>query len=105
MGTRQGNNFPCLGIADQVREAVTVFGQDFDDLLEKEENLGLGNGGLGRLADCYTDSLVSVNVPTIRYCMLHQFSISDQEIRDGWQIPGPVNLPITTRNAGFSCRT
>jgi starch phosphorylase len=44
MGTRQGNNFPCLGIADQVREEVTVVGQDFDDLLEQEENPGLGNG-------------------------------------------------------------
>jgi len=71
---------------------VTVVGQDFDGLLEQEKNPGLGNGGLGRLADCYTDSLVSVNVPTIRYCMWHQFSIGDQEIRDGWQIPGPVNF-------------
>jgi starch phosphorylase len=85
MGPHLGNNLLCLGITDQVREAVQELGQDLDDLLEQEEEPGLGNGGLGRLAACYMDSLASLNVPAIGYGIRYEFGIFDQEIRDGWQ--------------------
>jgi starch phosphorylase len=66
MGPHLGNNLLCLGITDQVQVAVKELGQDLDDLLDQEEEPGLGNGGLGRLAACYMDSLASLNVPAIR---------------------------------------
>jgi starch phosphorylase len=86
MGPHLGNNLLCLGITDQMREAVRELGRDLDDLLDQEEEPGLGNGGLGRLAACYMDSLASLNVPAIGYGIRYEFGIFDQEIRDGWQI-------------------
>jgi starch phosphorylase len=85
MGPHLGNNLLCLGITDQTRAAVEELGQDLDDLLDQEEEPGLGNGGLGRLAACYMDSLASLNVPAIGYGIRYEFGIFDQEIRDGWQ--------------------
>ena len=85
MGPHLGNNLLCLGITDQVREAATELGQDLDHLLDQEEEPGLGNGGLGRLAACYMDSLASLNVPAIGYGIRYEFGIFDQEIRNGWQ--------------------
>ena len=61
-------------------------GQDLSSLLEQEEEPGLGNGGLGRLAACYMDSLATLNVPAIGYGIRYEFGIFDQAIRDGWQV-------------------
>ena len=60
-------NLLNLGITDQARQAVSELGYDFDALLEQEEEPGLGNGGLGRLASCYMDSLASLQIPAIGY--------------------------------------
>ncbi len=60
-------------------------GVDLDEILAQEEEPGLGNGGLGRLASCYMDSLASVEVPAIGYGIRYEFGIFDQIIRDGWQ--------------------
>ena len=59
---------------------------DLSSLLDQEEEPGLGNGGLGRLAACYMDSLATLNVPAIGYGIRYEFGIFDQAIRDGWQI-------------------
>jgi starch phosphorylase len=56
---------------------------DLDTLLEQEEEPGLGNGGLGRLASCYMNSLVSIEIPAIEYGIRCEFVIFDQIIRDG----------------------
>ena len=61
-------------------------GQDLTRLMEQEEEPGLGNGGLGRLAACYMDSLATLNVPAIGYGIRYEFGIFDQAIRDGWQV-------------------
>jgi glycogen phosphorylase len=58
-------NLLNLGIADQMRQAVSELGYDLDALLEQEEEPGLGNGGLGRLASCYVDSLATLQIPAI----------------------------------------
>ncbi len=61
-------------------------GQDLDTLLDLEEEPGLGNGGLGRLAACYMDSLATLEVPAIGYGIRYEFGIFDQVIREGWQV-------------------
>ncbi|MBA4188609.1 MAG: glycogen phosphorylase [Planctomycetaceae bacterium] len=86
LGPHLGNNLINLGLHDQAREAITELGLNFDDLLEQEEEPGLGNGGLGRLAACYLDSLSTLQIPTIGYGIRYEFGIFDQAIRDGWQV-------------------
>ncbi len=86
MGPQLGNNLLNLGIEDAAREAMHSLGQDLDALLAIEEEPGLGNGGLGRLAACFLDSLATLEVPAIGYGIRYEFGIFDQEIHDGWQV-------------------
>ena len=86
IGPQLGNNLINLGIEASAREAMRSLGQDLDALLEIEEEPGLGNGGLGRLAACYLDSLATLEVPAIGYGIRYEFGIFDQDIRDGWQV-------------------
>ena len=85
-GPHLGNGLINLGIWQAVEEALSRVGQDLSGLLEQEEEPGLGNGGLGRLAACYMDSLATLNVPAIGYGIRYEFGIFDQAIRDGWQV-------------------
>jgi starch phosphorylase len=66
-GPHLGNNLISLGIQDEMRQALENLGLDLDELLEQEEEPGLGNGGLGRLAACYMDSLATLRVPAMGY--------------------------------------
>jgi glycogen phosphorylase len=86
MGPHLGNNLVNLGIYDQAKQAMTELGLDFETLLEQEEEPGLGNGGLGRLAACYLDSLATLEIPTLGYGIRYEFGIFAQDIRDGWQV-------------------
>jgi starch phosphorylase len=86
MGPHLGNNLLNMGLTDRVRKALKELGMDPDIILELEGEPGLGNGGLGRLAACYMDSLASLNVPAVGYGIRYEFGIFDQEIRDGWQV-------------------
>jgi starch phosphorylase len=86
MGPQLGKNLIDLNISDQMREAVDSLGLDLKELSEQEEEPGLGNGGLGRLAACYLDSLATLEIPAIGYGIRYEFGIFDQEIRDGWQV-------------------
>ena len=86
MGPHLGNNLINLNIFDTVKECMTELGLDFEKLLGQEEEPGLGNGGLGRLAACFIDSLATLEVPAIGYGIRYEFGIFHQEIIDGWQI-------------------
>jgi starch phosphorylase len=86
LGPHLGNNLNNLGIYENVRKAVEELGMNLDELMEQEEEPGLGNGGLGRLAACYLDSLATLEIPSIGYGIRYEFGIFDQEIRDGWQV-------------------
>jgi glycogen phosphorylase len=86
MGPHLGNGLVNLGLWDVAQEAVSSVGQDLVTLLGQEEEPGLGNGGLGRLAACYMDSLATLNVPAIGYGIRYEFGIFDQAIEDGWQV-------------------
>jgi len=86
MGPQLGSNLLNLGIEEAAREALASLGQDLDGVLACEEEPGLGNGGLGRLAACYLDSLATLERPAIGYGIRYEFGIFDQEIHDGWQV-------------------
>lgn len=86
LGPHLGNNLVNLGIYDQVKQAVSELGLDLEELLEQEEEPGLGNGGLGRLAACYLDSMATLQIPSLGYGIRYEFGIFDQDIRDGWQV-------------------
>ncbi|MCT0248854.1 glycogen/starch/alpha-glucan phosphorylase [Synechococcus sp. CS-205] len=87
IGPQLGNNLLMLGIQDEASEALRRFGIDsLEEILEVEEEPGLGNGGLGRLAACYLESLASLEIPATGYGIRYEFGIFDQLIRDGWQV-------------------
>lgn len=86
MGPHLGNNLINLGIYSHVREAITELGLDFDTLLRQEDEPGLGNGGLGRLAACFIDSMATLEIPSLAYGIRYEFGIFHQEIVDGWQM-------------------
>ncbi|VXB10107.1 glycogen phosphorylase [Burkholderia sp. 8Y] len=86
IGPQLGNNLLSLGMQDEAREAMDALGQNLDALLSTEEEPGLGNGGLGRLAACYMDSLATLEIPALGYGIRYEFGIFDQQIREGWQV-------------------
>jgi glycogen phosphorylase len=116
LGPRLGNSLVNLGIYDEVRQAVEECGLDLNELLEQEAEPGLGNGGLGRLAACYMDSLATLEIPAVGYGIRYEFGIFTQEIRDGWQIevadkwlrlgdPWEIPRPEASVNVNFGGHT
>jgi starch phosphorylase len=86
LGPHLLNDLECLGCTSPVAEALQGLGISLTDLAAHEPEPGLGNGGLGRLAACFMDSLSTLNVPAIGYGLRYEFGIFRQEIQDGWQI-------------------
>jgi len=86
MGPHLVNNMINLGIYGQMREATAQLGLDLEALIAQEEEPGLGNGGLGRLAACFMDSMATLEIKAIGYGVRYEFGIFDQEIHDGWQV-------------------
>src|ERR1039457_5384898 len=85
-GPHLANNLINLGIYNETEQAMRSLGLDLNVLIEQEEEPGLGNGGLGRLASCFMDSLATLDVPVIGYGIRYEYGIFDQQIRDGWQV-------------------
>jgi starch phosphorylase len=85
-GPHLGNNLINLDIFEPVKECMTELGLNFEELLQQEEEPGLGNGGLGRLAACFIDSLATLEIPALGYGIRYEFGIFHQEVVDGWQI-------------------
>jgi starch phosphorylase len=86
LGPHLANNLLNLGLEQAARTAMSDLDQELDAILACEEEPGLGNGGLGRLAACYLDSLATLQRPSIGYGIRYEFGIFDQEIRNGWQV-------------------
>ena len=86
LGPHLENNLINLGFHQEMEEALKEAGLKLEDIVELEEEPGLGNGGLGRLAACYLDSMASLNIPSIGFGIRYEFGIFDQEIKDGWQV-------------------
>ncbi len=89
LGRQLGNNLINLALYEPARQVVTEAGFDLYDLLEQEDEPGLGNGGLGRLAACYLDSLSSLEIPAVGYGIRYEYGIFKQAIQNGWQVENP----------------
>ena len=85
LGPHLKNNLVNLGLTAPVRTALSALGQDLEDILLQEIEPGLGNGGLGRLAACYLESLATLEIPAVGYGIRYEFGIFEQEISNGWQ--------------------
>jgi len=83
------NNIINLGIEEEVRKAMGEIGLNLDELAELEEDPGLGNGGLGRLAACFLDSLATLEYPAYGYGIRYEFGIFKQVIENGYQVEKP----------------
>ncbi len=86
LGPHLGNNLVNLGIDGEARQAMRDLGLSFEELLGQEEEPGLGNGGLGRLAACFLDSLATLEIPALGYGIRYEFGIFAQDIVDGQQV-------------------
>lgn len=86
LGPHLGNNLVNLGIFDEVKETMAELGLDLDTVLAQELEPGLGNGGLGRLAACFLDSLATMQIPALGYGIRYEYGIFHQSIIDGMQV-------------------
>ena len=94
MGRLFGNNLLATGLLDTAREALESLGQDFDKIREAEGDMGLGNGGLGRLAACFLDSLATLDYPALGYGIYYEFGLFRQAFANGNQVEHPDNWMI-----------
>ncbi len=89
IGRLLGSNSYNLGIEKEVEEAMKDLGLDFDEIRELEVDAGLGNGGLGRLAACFLDSMATLGIPAHGYGIRYEYGIFNQKIKDGFQVEIP----------------
>ena len=91
MGRAMTNNIINLGLEKPVRDALSSLGYQLEDLVDQEPDAGLGNGGLGRLAACFLDSLATLEIPAYGYGIRYNYGIFNQQVRNGWQVEQPDN--------------
>ena len=89
MGRALGNNLINLGIDKEIKEFLEGLGIDYNQVEDEEEDAALGNGGLGRLAACFMDSLATLNLPGQGYSIRYRNGIFNQYLRDGYQVEKP----------------
>ncbi|HMQ79480.1 MAG TPA: glycogen/starch/alpha-glucan phosphorylase [Ignavibacteria bacterium] len=89
MGSLLGNSLINLGLYEECRKLLDGFGFDLDRIMREEPDMGLGNGGLGRLAACYMESLATLELPACGYGILYEYGIFEQDIENGYQIEKP----------------
>lgn len=89
MGRLLGNNVINLELEGAVREALAPLALDWEELRDQEVDAGLGNGGLGRLAACFLDTMSTLNLPVIGYGLHYDFGMFKQTIVNGYQVEQP----------------
>lgn len=90
-GRTLGNSMVNLGIEDDCAEAIEALGYRLEDIRESEWDAGLGNGGLGRLAACFLDSLATLGIPSYGYGIRYEYGLFYQKIKEGYQVETPDN--------------
>ncbi len=91
MGRTLGNSLVNLGILDEAEKAMKDLGLDIEEIRNEEKDAGLGNGGLGRLAACFLDSMATLQLPCYGYGIRYDYGIFNQKISDGYQMEIPDN--------------
>ena len=104
MGRTLGNSLINSGLHDKAKAALKDLGIELSDLLEEEHDAGLGNGGLGRLAACFLDSMASLDLPAFGSGIRYDYGIFKQAVRNGYQIEEPDNW-LRDGNPWEVCRT
>jgi starch phosphorylase len=94
MGRLFGNNLLATGLFDEAQAALATLGQKFETIRESEVDMGLGNGGLGRLAACFLDSLATLDFPALGYGIYYEFGLFKQAFENGTQVEHPDNWII-----------
>jgi glycogen phosphorylase len=94
MGRLFGNNLLATGLYETARAALQSLGQDFEQIREAEVDMGLGNGGLGRLAACFLDSLSTLDYPALGYGIYYEFGLFKQVFVNGAQVEHPDNWNV-----------
>jgi len=94
MGRLFGNNLLATGMLDSAKSALESLGQNFDKIRDAEVDMGLGNGGLGRLAACFLDSLATMEYPALGYGIYYEYGLFRQAFEQGRQIEHPDNWII-----------
>lgn len=89
MGRALDNAMLNLGLKDVAKEGMSELGFNLEDVIQQEHDAALGNGGLGRLAACFLDSMASLNFPAWGYGLRYRYGIFKQEIVDGYQVEVP----------------
>ena len=89
MGRLFETNLQATGLTDAVRSALSSLGVNYEEVLETEVDMGLGNGGLGRLAACFLDSMATLDYPALGYGIHYEFGLFQQEIVNGSQVEHP----------------
>jgi len=89
IGRSLGNNLINLGLFEACQEALTALGVDLEEVRDQEVDAGLGNGGLGRLAACFIDSLATMHMPGFGYGIHYEFGLFKQIFDNGWQKEKP----------------
>ncbi len=89
LGKQLSQNLLYSGTDELARQGLAKHGFELDDFLKMDVEPGLGNGGLGRLAACFIDSLATLDVPAVGYGIRYEFGIFRQTFRDGWQVEKP----------------
>ncbi|MBU0484720.1 MAG: glycogen/starch/alpha-glucan phosphorylase [Proteobacteria bacterium] len=91
IGRSLGNSAINLGLMGQIAEAVEALGYDLEEVREMEEDAALGNGGLGRLAACFLDSMASLGIPAYGYGIRYEYGLFYQRLLNGFQMESPDN--------------
>lgn len=91
MGRAMTNNITNMGLENEVTKALKNLGYTYEELADVEPDAGLGNGGLGRLAACFLDSLATLEIPSFGYGIRYNYGIFRQQIRNGYQMEQPDN--------------
>lgn len=89
MGRLLENNLRNIGLYDEAKTVLAEYGHDLDDILNREPDMGLGNGGLGRLAACFLDSLSTLDLPAVGYGIHYEFGLFRQTFVEGQQVEQP----------------
>ncbi|MCP3890869.1 MAG: glycogen/starch/alpha-glucan phosphorylase [Desulfobulbaceae bacterium] len=91
IGRSLGNSITNLGVMEDVKQAVEEIGFNMDEIRDQEEDAALGNGGLGRLAACFMDSIATLKIPAYGYGIRYEYGLFFQQLIDGYQVEGPDN--------------